>query len=330
MRFDQWKRRDVITLLGGAAAAWPLAARAQQAAMPVVGYLHTQSARSVEAATAAFRKGMAEGGFSAVAFEYRYADGQTDRLPALATDLVQRKVSIIAAMGGSRSALAAKAATSTIPIVFTMGDADPVAAGIVSNLARPDANATGISLLGGMLGGKRLDLLRELVPGARTIGILINPENRTTAGELQDLQAAIAAASQRAVIVRSGPSDDLENGVSELARQRADALLVAADPIFTNRRVQLTSLVNRHRIPTIYQWSLFTAAGGLMSYGTDIPDVYRQAGSYTARILKGAKPADLPVLQPTKFELSINLQTARALGLEVPPILLARADEVIE
>ena len=239
-------------------------------------------------------------------------------------------MSVIAAVGGSRAALAAKAATSNVPIVFTMGDADPVTAGVVANLARPGGNATGISFLGGLLGAKRLELLRELVPTAATIGLLINPENRNAAAELRELEAAVAAGGQKPVIIRSGPSDDLETGVAELVRQRADALVVTADPIFTNRRTQLIAFVNRHRIPAIYQWSLYVASGGLMSYGADIADGHRQAGHYTARVLKGEKPADLPVLQPTKFQLVINLTAAKGLGLTVPPTLIARADEVIE
>jgi putative tryptophan/tyrosine transport system substrate-binding protein len=323
-------RREFITLLAGA-AAWPLAARGQQT--PIVGYLHTQSSQATEAATSGFRKGLTEGGFVEgrnVTLEYRYANGQVGDLTALAADLARRPVSVIAAMGGSRSALAAKAVTSVIPIVFTMGDADPVTAGLVPSLARPNGNTTGVSLLGGLLGAKRLELLRELVPGATSIGVLINPENRNAAAELNELEAAIVAAGQRAVILRSGPSDNLEATISELVRERADALVVTADPIFTNRRQQLTALTARYRIPAIYQWSLYAEAGGLMSYGTDVADAHRQAGVYTARLLKGEKPADLPVLQPTKFELVINLKTAKALGLDVPPTLLALADEVIE
>ena len=324
------RRREFIGLLG-AVSAWPLAACAQQ--VPVVGYLHTQSVRSVEAATAAFSRGLAEAGFlgaQTILLEYRYADGQPGRLPALAADLVERKVSVIAAMGGSQAVVAAKAATTTIPIVFTRGDADPAAAGIVSSLARPQGNVMGISLLGGSLGAKRLELLREVVPAARTIGILINPENRAVGNELQELQSAIVAAGQKPLIVHSGAADNLETAVPTLVRERADALVVAADPIFTNRRTQLAKLASDHRIPTIYQWSLFMAAGGLMSYGTDIPEVYRQAGAYTARVLKGTKPADLPVLQPTKFELVINLKAARAIGLDIPATLLAGADDVLE
>jgi ABC-type uncharacterized transport system substrate-binding protein len=324
------RRREFITLLGSA-TAWPMVARAQQ--MPIVGYLHTQSSRATEAATSGFRKGLSEGGFVEgrnVALEYRYANGQVETLPALAADLVRGRVNVIAAMGGSRSALAAKAASSTIPIVFTMGDADPVTAGLVPSLARPGGNMTGVSLLGGLLGAKRLELLRELVPTATRIGVLINPENRNTATELNELETAIVTRGQYAVILRSGPSDDLETALSELVRQGIDALVVTADPIFTNRRHQLTALAARYRIPAIYQWSLYVEAGGLMSYGTDVADAHRQAGVYAARLLRGEKPSDLPILQPIKFELLINLNTAKALGLEVPATLLARADEVIE
>lgn len=325
------RRRDFITIIGGAVTAWPLAALAQP--VPVVGYLHTTSASAAEGATAGFRKGLADAGFVEhrnVVYEYRYADGQISKLPALAEDLVRRRVNVIAAMGGSRSALAAKGATATIPIVFTMGDADPVQVGMVASLARPGGNATGISLLAGMLGAKRLELLRELVPAAVTIGVLINPENRNVVAERNELETAIAKAGQKALVVNSGPSDDLAIAMAMLAQHRVDALVVWADPIFTNRRSQIAELAAQYRIPTIYQWNVFVAAGGLISYGTDLEDVYRQAGHYTGRVLKGEKPADLPVQQPTKFQLAINLKAAKALGLTVPPSLLFRADEVIE
>jgi putative ABC transport system substrate-binding protein len=233
-------------------------------------------------------------------------------------------------MGGSYSALAAKGATTTIPVVFTMGDADPVNAGVVASLARPGGNITGISLLGGVLGAKRLEILRELVPSAATIGVLINPENRNVAAEREELRAAIIKGGQKAIVVTSGPSEDIDVAMVKLSQEHVDALLVTADPTFTNRRVRIAAFAARYRIPAIYQWSLFVAAGGLMSYGTELEDIYKQAGRYTGRILKGEKPADLPVQQPTTFRLTINLTTAKTLGLAIPPTLLARADDVIE
>jgi putative tryptophan/tyrosine transport system substrate-binding protein len=233
-------------------------------------------------------------------------------------------------MAGGRSALPAKGATSTIPIVFTMGDADPVELGVVASLARPGGNVTGISLLGGMLSAKRLELLREVVPAATVIGVLINPENRSVAAEQRELETAIATGGQQAFVVPSGPSDDLETAMATLSQRRVDGIVVTADPIFTNRRTQIVALAARYRIPAIYQWNVFVTAGGLISYGTDLEDVFRQAGQYTGRVLRGEKPADLPVQQPTKFQLAVNLKTAQALGLTVPPSLLARADEVIE
>jgi putative tryptophan/tyrosine transport system substrate-binding protein len=327
---DGMRRRAFIAALGGA-AAWPLAARSQT--LPVIGYLHTLSATSGASTTAGFHRGLSEVGFTEgrnVAFEYRYAEGQIGRLPTLADDLVRRRVSVIAAMGGSRSALAAKGATATIPIVFTMGDADPVELGVVASLARPGGNVTGISLLGGMLSAKRLELLREIVPGAAKIGVLINPENRSVAAERKELETAITTGGQQAFVVPSGPSDDLESAMATFAQHQVDGLVVTADPIFTNRRTQIVELAARYRIPAIYQWNVFVTAGGLISYGTDLEDIFRQAGQYTGRVLKGEKPADLPVQQPTKFQLAINLNIAKSLGLTVPPSLLARADEVIE
>jgi putative ABC transport system substrate-binding protein len=324
------KRRTFIAGLGGA-AAWPMVARAQS--VPVVGYLSPVSAARDEPTAASFRHGLSEAGFvdgSNVSIIYRYAEGQIDRLPALAEDLVAHQVTVIAAMGGSRSVLAAKGTTATIPIVFTMGDSDPVESRVVGSLARPEGNVTGISLLGGMLGAKRLELLREIVPAARTVGVLINPENRSVAAERKELETAFATEGQQAVFVPSGPSDNLESAMKVFAQSHVDGLLVTADPIFTNRRAQIIALAAHYRIPAIYQWSVFVTDGGLISYGTDLKDIYRQAGRYTGRVLKGEKPADLPVQQPTKFELAVNLKTAKALDLIVPPSLLARADEVIE
>jgi ABC-type uncharacterized transport system substrate-binding protein len=324
-------RRKFLATLGGAAVSWPLVARAQS--LPLVGYMTPVSGVVGEQVATAFRRGLSEAGFAEgrnVTFEYRYADGQVDRLPSLAEDLVRRRVDVIAAMGGSHSALAAKGATATIPIVFTMGDADPVQVGVVASLARPGGNVTGISLLGGLLGAKRLELLRELVPSAATIGILVNPDNRNVAAERKELEAALVKSAQKALIVPSGPSDDIESAMTAFAQQRVDGLVVTADPIFTNRRTHIVALAARYRIPAIYQWKEFVMAGGLLSYGTDLEDMYRQGGHYTGRVLKGEKPGDLPVQQPTKFKLVINLKTAKALGLAIPDKLLALADEVIE
>ena len=301
--------------------------------MPVVGYMHILSETAARPATDGFLKGLAESGFAEgknVQILYRYADGQTGKLPALAADLAQRKVNVIAAMGGSSAAIAAKAATAIIPIVFTMGDADPVEVGVVSNLARPGANLTGISMLGGALGAKRLDLLRELVPTASKIAILANPENKTTVAELQQMTSAISTRNQKAFIINSAPGENLENAFSAVIEAGVDALLVTADPIFTGRRKQIIAFTAKHKLPAIYQWDLFVLDGGLISYGADLADIYRQSGAYTARVLKGEKPGDLPVMQPTKFDLFVNLKTAKALGITVPQTLLVAADDVIE
>lgn len=327
------RRRDFITLLGSATAAWPLVGRAQQVPMLVIGYLHILAENTATVATKGFLKGLADSGFvegKNVLIQYRYANGQVSNLPTLASDLVQRQVNVIAAMGGSKAAIAAKAATTTIPIVFTMGDADPVQVGVVSNLARPGGNLTGISILGGALGAKRLDLLRELVPAARNIAILVNPENKSTVAELQQMTNAISAQSQKAIIVNSSSGENLENAFSAIIQAEADALIVTADPIFTDRRTQIIAFAADHKLPAIYQWNLFVLDGGLISYGADLFDIYRQTGAYTARVLKGEKPGDLPVMQPTKFDLFINLKTAKILGITVPQSLLVAADEVIE
>ena len=326
------RRRAFVAALVGA-AAWPVVARGQQPAVPVIGYLAVVSSKGAEAITSAFHRGLSEAGYSDgrnVVIEYRFAEGQTDRLPSLAADLVSRQVTAIAAMAGSASALAAKAATPTIPIIFTMGDVDPVEVGLVSSLAHPGSNVTGVSFLGGLLGAKRLELLRELVPNVVAVGVLVNPNNQGSRSDARDLQAAVVSGQQRLVVVNAGPTDDLETAFATVAQQRIEALIVTADPIFTNRRAQLVALAARFAVPTIYQWGLFVSSGGLISYGADLADGFRQAGVYTGRVLKGEKPKDLPVLQPTKFVLTINLKTAKALGLEIPPQLLARADEIIE
>ena len=265
-----------------------------------------------------------------LAIVYRFAEGRFERLPALAGDLVQRGVDVIAAVGGSVATQAAKLATATIPIVFIMGDADPVEAGFVASLGRPGGNMTGISLLGGALGPKRVEILREIVPQAKVIAALVNPDNQNSEPHAREVEAAIRAAGRQALIVRAASSSEFDKTFALLLEQKADALIVTADITFTRAASQLTALAARHRIPAIYQWRDFVTAGGLISYGASLRGANHQVGVYAGKVLKGDKPADLPVLQPTKFDLAINLKTAKALGLEVPPTLLARADEVIE
>jgi putative tryptophan/tyrosine transport system substrate-binding protein len=332
MQFDQWKRRKFITLLGGAAATWPLVTRAQQSGLPVIGFLSSRSPGESETVVVAFRQGLNEAGYiegQNVAIEFRWAEGQIDRLTAMATDLVSRQVAVIVAAGGDRSALAAKAATSTIPIVFTGSDF-PVKIGLVASLSRPGGNVTGASLFTSELEAKKLTLLRELVPNAPLIAMLVNPTNPSAETDIEDVQKAVSSVRQRILPLKASSEAEIDNAFESVLRHRADALLVAHDPIFLSRRDQFVALAARHRVPAIYEFREFVVDGGLMSYGSKITDNYRLAGNYTSRILKGAKPADLPVQQPTKFELLINLKTAKALGLDVPPMLLARADEVIE
>ena len=325
------RRRKFLATLGGAAAAWPLAARAQQAAMPVIGFLHSGSAEPWKHLVAPFRQGLSETGYvegQNLAIEYRWADEAYDRLPALATDLVHRGVAVILA-GAPPAALAAKAATTTIPIVFTSGG-DPVELGLVSSLNRPGANVTGVSFLLNELGGKRLELLRELVPTAALIGLLVNPTRPSSKSETKNAQQAAQALGVQLIVLNASSEGEIDAAFAKFIQYRVNALLVGTDPFFVTRRDKIIALTARLAIPTMYSIREYAAAGGLMSYAPSVADVYRQAGIYTGKILKGAKPADLPVTQPTKFELAINLKTAKALGLTVPLIMQMTADEVIE
>jgi putative tryptophan/tyrosine transport system substrate-binding protein len=330
---DKMRRREFITLLGGAAVAWPLAARAQQVTMPVIGLLHPTSLDALAERMGGFRQGLKDIGYvegENVAIEYRYADNQLDRLPGLAADLVRRQVAVIAATGGPGSAFAAKEATTTIPIVFVVGD-DPVRLGLVGSLARPGRNLTGINFFIVELAAKRLELLRELVPKADRVAVLVDPTNATTAeATLRDVEGAARAVGLQTQVFNVTTSREIDAAFASLMRERIDMLFVPAGAFFADRRVQLVLLATRHAIPAIYPFRGFAEAGGLMSYGASLTDAYRQLGVYAGRILKGAKPAELPVVQSTKFELVINAQAARVLGLTVPPSLLARADEVIE
>jgi putative tryptophan/tyrosine transport system substrate-binding protein len=325
------RRRDFISLLGGAAATWPLAARAQQASMPVIGWLGSGSPGPSAPVVTVFRQGLAEAGYVEgrnVAIEYRWAEGQYDRLPALAAELVRRQVAVIVATP-IPAALAAKAATATIPIVFSAA-ADPVNLGLVGSLARPGGNATGVHFFQAELSAKQLGLLRELRPNAARIGVLVNPANANVEGLTKDVAAAAAALGVEIESVHARDSREIEEAFATLVHNKASALLVGADSFFFNRRVQLATLAARHAIPAVFFNREFAEAGGLMSYGSSLSEMNRQLGVYTGRILKGAKPDELPVVQSTKFELVINLATAKALGLEIPPMLLAHADEVIE
>jgi putative ABC transport system substrate-binding protein len=327
------KRREFIQLLGSATAAWPLAARAQQKAMPVIGVLDSTSAGSRAPYLAAFRRGLSETGYvegQNVAIEYRWAEGRFDRLPGLAADLVDRKVDVIFTSGGPPSVLAAKSATSTIPIVFEVGGIDPVAAGLVASLARPGGNVTGFSILAAALTPKRLELLSELVPQADVIAVLINPTNTAEEGVVGDVLQAARAKGLRLHVLKASTEGEIDAVFATPVQLPAGALLVSTDPFFTSRREQIVALAALHAVPAIYWLRDFAAAGGLISYGPSLTAAYREAGIYTGRILKGEKPADLPVQQPTKFELVLNLKTAQALGLTVPQSILARADEVIE
>jgi putative ABC transport system substrate-binding protein len=326
------RRRQFITLLGGA-AAWPLAARAQQPGkVPVLGFLHVGSAEAFPYVVTAFRQGLKDTGFiegQNVAIEFRWADGRYDRLPALASELVRRDVAVIFAAGGSAPALAAKAATAQIPIVFSSGG-DPVTGGLVSSLNRPGGTVTGVSLMYSDTVAKRLGLLHELVPKASLIGVLVNPDYADVDLQLKQLQEATRSLPQELQIEKARTAHEIGTAFENIVRRGATGLLVANDPFFTSQRYHIVALAMRHALPVIYEQREYTLAGGLMSYGSSLVDALRQAGIYVGRILKGDKPADLPVLQSSKFDFIINLQAAKALGLDVPPTLLALADEVIE
>jgi ABC-type uncharacterized transport system substrate-binding protein len=325
------KRREFITLLGGT-AAWPLAARAQQPAMPVVGFLHGGSPAERAHVIAAFRQGLGAAGYvegQNVIIEYRWADDQFDRLPALAAELVRRRVSVIATPAGSVATVAAQAATTTIPIVFGTEN-DPIKAGLVTSFNRPSGNATGVYFLSGGLGEKRLGLIRELLPRADLVGLLLNPNNPLADATTTEVRAAASTVGQQIEVLHASNSQEIDAVLASLLQKRASAFVLSPDPLFFTRRVQLVTLATRYGIPAIYTSREFAQVGGLMSYGPDLPDVWRQVGNYIGRVLKGAKPGDLPVMQSTKLELVINLQTSRAFGLEIPPTLIARADEVIE
>jgi putative ABC transport system substrate-binding protein len=324
-------RRGVITLLGGA-AAWPLAARAQQPAMPVIGFLSALGINDRPNLRDAFRRGLGEGGYIEgrnVAIEYRFADNQPDRLPALANDLVGRKVAAIAATGGGNSILAAQASTMTIPIVFTFGG-DPIREGFVASISRPGGNITGVTFFNAALSTKGLGLLHELVPNAGVIALMANPKIPETALMLSDAQEAARTLGFQLPVLNASTPSEIDTAFATLRQRRAGALLVSGDPFYTSRRQQIVALAARDAIPAMYVNREFVVDGGLMSYGNDAADLYRRAGLYAARIVKGEKPADLPIDQATRFEFVINLKTARALGLDVPPALSARADEVIE
>ena len=323
------RRREFLGVLGGMAAGWPASARAQQT-MPVIGYVSGRSLEYEERLLSSFRKGLEEEGYAAgrnVAVQYRFSDGDDSRLAAIAADFVRRQVAVIVASGPS--AVAVKGATSTIPIVFSSG-ADPVGQGLVASLSRPGGNATGVAVFTNELGPKRLELLRELAPKAGLIAFVVNPHSTTTAAQVKDIQTAAAALGQKIVVVNASTPEEVEQAFATIAQEKAGAVLYSAHQFYQIVRDQLVALAARHQLPAMYEWREFVEAGGLASYSTSRNDSFRQMGVYTGQILKGAKPSELPVVQPTKFELVINLTTAKALGLEVSAKLLALSDEVIE
>jgi ABC-type uncharacterized transport system substrate-binding protein len=326
------KRREFIALLGSAAATWPLVAHAQQPAMPVIGFLHSASSDTFRQQLDAFRQGLRDGGYiegQNVAIEYRWAEGRFDRLPAMAADLVGQKVAVIAALGGNSSNLAAKAATNTIPVVFVSGS-DPVKLGLVTSLSRPGGNITGISFFVADVVAKQLGLLRELVPRATTVALLLNPKSPEAQRQQPEAREAARELGLELRIHDAAAPSEIDQAFATMVQDGDGALIVGADPFFGSRVGQIVGLANGHRIPAMYYRSEYAVAGGLISYGTSITDAYRQAARYVARVLKGAKPSELPILQPTKFELVINLKTAKAIGITIPPGVLAIADEVIE
>jgi putative ABC transport system substrate-binding protein len=326
------RRRDFIASLWSITAAWPLATRAQQPAMPVIGFMSGRAPEDSAHLVSAFRQGLAETGFvegQTVRIEFRWADGNYDRLPALAADLVSRKVAVLVGIGGDVSALAAKKATASIPVVFGMGS-DPVKAGLVASFNRPGGNATGFTLWTSEMESKRLGLLRDIVPAVQLIGILVNPKLPSSSQELNDLELAAKGVGQRLFVAPANNDAELDAALTSLGQQRVAAILVTSAPFFDTRLERIVSFAAQNRLPAIYQFREYAVAGGLISYGPNIVESYRSAGVYAGRILKGEKPADLPVLQPTKFDFVINLKTAKALGLTVPPTLLAEAGEVIE
>ena len=326
------QRREFIMLLGGAAVAWPLTGRAQQPAMPVIGFLHVASAKPFEGIVAGFRQGLKEVGYTErqnVTIEFRWAEGHYDRLPALAAELVRRQVAVIVTGGGEAPALAAKAATLTIPIVFNVGS-DPVKMGLVASLSRPGANLTGVNILTTELADKRVGLLHDLLPIGTVIAYLVNPNFPSTETNVKEVEAAARVLGLKIVLLKASSKSDIDAAFASIPEKQVGALLVGSDPFFTSQRDQFVALVARHAIPAIFEQREFAVAGGLMSYGTSLTDSYRQMGNYAGRNLKGEKPTDLPIVQSAKFELVINLKTAKSLGLALPSGLLSIADEVIE
>jgi ABC-type uncharacterized transport system substrate-binding protein len=332
MQLDQLKRREFITLLGGAAVTWPFAARGQQQGMPVIGFLSSRSPAESGSALAAFRQGLGQAGYfegKNVTIEYRWAEGQYDRLPALAAELVARKVTVMAAVGGEPSGLAAKAATATIPIVCSLGG-DAVEAGLVDSLNRPGGHITGVTLMAQEMGPKRLEFAHQLVPNGNALAALVNPKYPLALAEARDMQAAARSLGLQLAVLDASTQNEIDAAFAGLVRHKVDALLINTDPFLLGQREQIVQLAARTNVPAMYFLSDFVDAGGLMSYGPKVANSYRQAGIYVGRILKGEKVDELPFVLPTRFDLVINLRTARALGLEIPTILLIRADEVIE